>query len=127
MAGGELEFRVKQPEQFAPQGYEAGQARFSLHATNDPAVFTVEDHIRPNPPPGKTYDLARSRGTCQEVWTQTGGEPLRAHFDGVRLNVEFAKIEPDRDNFVVEGAKVTGCRRLRELKASKVTSVLTRP
>jgi eukaryotic-like serine/threonine-protein kinase len=125
MAGPELEFRVKRPDQFAPQAYEPGEARFVLHATDDAGVFTVEDRIRPVPPVGKTYD-PRSRGTCQEVWTSVGGEPLRARFDGTRLSVDFAKIEPGAANFATEGARVTSCVGLRDLRASKVVSVLTR-
>jgi serine/threonine-protein kinase len=126
LAGADLEFRVKKAEQFAPQGYEAGEARFVLHATADPGVLTVEDRIRPVPPVGKTYD-PRSRGTCQEVWTAVGSDPLRARFDGTRLTVEFAKIEPGPANFTSEGARVTSCVGLRTLRASKVVSVLTRP
>jgi eukaryotic-like serine/threonine-protein kinase len=124
--GSDLEFRVKKPEQFAPQGYEAGEARFVLHATADAGVYTVEDRIRPVPPTGKLYD-PRARGTCQEVWTAVGGEPLRARYDGARLSVEFAKIEPGAANFTLEGARVTSCVGLRNLRASKVVSVLVRP
>jgi serine/threonine-protein kinase len=126
LSGSDLEFRVKKPDQFPRQGYEAGEARFVLRATADPSVFTVEDRIRPVPPTGKTYD-ARSRGTCQEVWTTAGADPLHAHWDGTRLTVEFAKIEPAPANFTTEGTKVTSCIGLRDLKASKVVSVLTRP
>jgi serine/threonine-protein kinase len=126
VSGSDLEFRVKKPEQFAPQGYEAGEARFVLRATGDPAVFAVEDRIRPLPPAGKTYD-PRARGTCQEVWTAVGSDSLKARYDGVRLSVEFAKIEPTAGNFTAEGAKVTSCVGLHDLKASKVVSVLTRP
>jgi hypothetical protein len=125
MAGPDLEFRVKKPEQFAPQAYDQGEARFVLRPTDDAGVFTVEDRIRPVPPVGKTYD-PRSRGTCQEVWTSVGGEPLRARFDGTRLSVDFAKIEPGPVNFATEGARVTSCVGLRDLRASKVVSVLTR-
>ena len=125
LVGAELEFRVKKPEQLAPQNYEAGEARFVLHATGDAGVYAVEDRIRPVPPPGKTWD-PRARGTCQEVWTSAGAEPLRARFDGARLTVEFAKIEPGPANFTTEGARVTSCVGLHELKASKVVSVLTR-
>jgi serine/threonine-protein kinase len=126
LSGSDLEFRVKKPDQFPRQGYEAGEARFVLRATADPNVFTVEDRIRPVPPTGKTYD-ARARGTCQEVWTTAGADPLHAHWDGTRLTVEFAKIEPAPANFTTEGAKVTSCIGLRDLRASKVVSVLTRP
>ncbi len=81
ISGSDLEFRVKKPDHFKGQGYEVGEARFVLRATAEPGVFAVEDRIRPVPPTGKTYD-ARARGTCQEVWTQAGGEPLRARYDG---------------------------------------------
>lgn len=124
--GSELEFRVKKPAQFPTQGYEAGEARFVLRATADPDVFTVEDRIRPVLPPGKAYD-PRARGTCQEVWTSVGGDALRARHDGPRLSVEFAKIEPALTNFTMEASKVTSCVGLRDLKASKVVMVLTRP
>jgi serine/threonine-protein kinase len=126
LVGGDLEFRVKKPDQFPRQNYEVGDARFVLRATSDAGVFAVEDRIRPVPPTGKTYD-ARSRGTCQEVWTSAGAEPLRARYDGTRLSVEFAKIEPGAASFLTEGTKVTSCVRLHDLKASKVVSVLTRP
>jgi serine/threonine-protein kinase len=126
LAGGDLEFRVKKPDQFPRQNYEAGEARFALRATADATTFAVEDRIRPVPPTGKTYD-ARARGTCQEVWTTAGADPLRARYDGTRLSVEFAKIEPGPANFTSEGLKVTSCVGLHDLKASKVVSVLTRP
>lgn len=126
MAGGDLEFRVKKPEQFAPQGYLVGEARFALRPTAEGDVYAVEDRIRPVPPVGKSYD-PRSRGTCQEVWTAVGSDPLRARYDGTRLTVEFAKIEPGPGNFTSEGAKVTSCVGLRALRASKVVSVLKRP
>jgi serine/threonine-protein kinase len=126
LAGSDLEFRVKKPEQFAPQSYQAGDARFVLRETGDANVYAVEDRIRPVPPTGKTYD-PRARGTCQEVWTSANGEPLRARFDGSRLSVEFAKIEPVAGNFTSEGSKITSCVGLRDLKASKVVSVLSRP
>jgi serine/threonine-protein kinase len=126
VVGGDLEFRVKKPDQFPRQGYEAGDARFVLHATPDPAVFAVEDRIRPVPPTGKGYD-SRARGTCQEVWAAAAGDPLRARYDGTRLSVEFAKIEPGPTNFLTEGNRVTSCVGLRDLKAVKVVSVLTRP
>jgi serine/threonine-protein kinase len=124
--GSDLEFRVKKPDQFPRQGYEAGDARFVLRATPDPAVFAVEDRIRPVPPPGRSYD-ARARGTCQEVWSAAAGDPLRARFDGTRLSVEFAKIEPSATNFLTEGTRITSCVGLRDIKAVKVVSVLTRP
>jgi serine/threonine-protein kinase len=74
---------------------------------------------------GKTYD-ARARGTCQEVWSRVREQPLHARYDGARLTVEFAKIEPGPANFTTEGTRVTSCLGLRALVASKVVSVLER-
>jgi serine/threonine-protein kinase len=125
LVGNDLEFRIKKPDQFPRQGYETGDARFVLRATAEPTVFVVEDHIRPTLPIGKLYD-ARARGTCQEIWTSAAGDPLRARLEGGRLSVEFAKIEPATQNFTVEGLRVTSCVGLRDLKASKVVSVLSR-
>lgn len=126
--GDVLEFRVKTPAQFAPQDYEAGEARFAIRATSEPNVFTVEDRIRPIPPEGKTYD-PRSRATCQDALTQVAGEPLRARLDGTKLSVDFAQIQPAEANFVVEPAtnKITSCVGLSDLKATKsVKAELTR-
>ena len=78
------------------------------------------------PPTGKVYE-ARARGTCQEAWTSVGGDPLRARYEGGRLTVEFAKIEPGPANFTLEGGKVTSCVGLRKLRPSKVVSALVRP
>jgi serine/threonine-protein kinase len=124
--GGALEFRVKDPEQFRPQDYQQGEARFILRPLDgQTAVFAVEDHIRPNPP-GERAFAASSRGTCQEVWTDAGGKPLRATWDGKQLSVEFAKIEPKDSNFVVKKGEIVNCLGLRKLSAAKVVSSLTR-
>jgi hypothetical protein len=126
LAGHDLEFRIKKPEQFPSQGYEPGEARFVLRATSEANVFAVEDRIRPILPAGKSYD-PRARGTCQEAWTAVAGDPLRARYDAPKLSVEFAKIEPSNANFTGDGSKVTSCVGLKDLKASKVRSTLTRP
>ncbi|AKT39785.1 serine/threonine-protein kinase [Chondromyces crocatus] len=130
-AGDALEFRVRDPEQFAPQDYETGEVRFLLRALPDePDVFAVEDHIRFYPPTGLKFDPKRARGTCQDVRSSAEGRPLRARYDGARLSVEFARIEPAHDkpgvNFIVEGGKVVSCRGLGALAATRVLSVLTR-
>jgi len=126
LSGDELEFRVTDPAQFEAQGYEKGEARFALRQIPGEArVFAVEDRVRPVPP-GKGYDLAKARGTCLEIWTEANKQPLRATFDGTRLTVEFAKIEPTDANFTVSKGKVTSCIGLRKLKASKVVSSLER-
>jgi serine/threonine protein kinase len=122
-----LEFRVKVEAQFAPQDYDAGEARFVLRATTEPNVYNVEDRLRPFPPQGMSF-APSSRNSCQEAWTSVAGEPLKARFDGKRLTVDLAKIEPKTEqNFSVEGKTVTGCRGLRETAAGRVVNIATRP
>ncbi|EYF05227.1 serine/threonine-protein kinase [Chondromyces apiculatus] len=128
MSGDVLEFRVHDAEQFTPQDYEAGEVRFSLRALpQEPEVFAVEDHLRFIPPVGLSFDAMRARGTCQDVRSSAEDRPLRARYDGSRLSVEFARIEPESTNFLVTGGKVVSCRGLGALKATRVLSVLTRP
>ncbi len=126
LVGDVLEFRVRTPSQFEPQGYAAGEARFTLRDTKEPDVFAVEDRIRPFPPVGKTYAPA-ARNTCQESWTSAGNAPLRARGDAQRLAVDLAKIEPAADNFTMSGSRVTECRGLRALAVARVVNTLTRP
>ncbi|WP_437680460.1 serine/threonine-protein kinase [Sorangium sp. So ce131] len=128
LAGEALEFRVRRPEQFAPQEYEEGEARFSLREIpGEAGVFAVEDRIRFIAPEGGKFDPARSRGTCQDVRSAVDDRPLRASFDGARLSVEFAKIEPSARNFVMERNRVVSCVGLSALPATRVVSTLTRP
>ena len=126
LVGDVLEFRVHTPAEFEPQGYTAGEARFTLRDTAEPNVFAVEDRIRPIPPIGKSYTPA-SRNTCQESWTTAGGAPLRARGDAKRLTVDLAKIEPSTDNFTMSGSSVTECRGLRALAVARVVNTLSRP
>ncbi|WP_437319917.1 protein kinase domain-containing protein [Sorangium sp. So ce385] len=127
LAGETLEFRVRRPEQFAPQDYEEGEARFSLREIpGESGVFAVEDRLRFIAPESRQFDPARSRGTCQDVRSDVEGRPLRASFDGARLSVEFAKIEPTTSNFVIERNKVVSCRGLSALPATLVVSTLSR-
>ncbi len=123
-----LEFRVKTPAQFAPQDYEAGEARFVLRATAEANVYNVEDRLRPFPPQGMSFSPA-SRNSCQEAWTSVEGAPLKARFDGKRLTIDLAKIEPKTEaNFTVEGGKtVTGCRALKEASAGRLVNSAARP
>lgn len=123
-----LEFRVKTPAQFAPQDYEAGEARFVLRATAEPSVYNVEDRLRPFPPQGMSFSPA-SRNSCQEAWTTVEGQPLKARFDGKRLTIDLAKMEPKTEtNFTIEGGKtVTGCRALKEAAAGRLVNTASRP
>jgi eukaryotic-like serine/threonine-protein kinase len=125
LVGDVLEFRVRAPAQFEPQGYAAGEARFTLRDTAEPDVFAVEDRIRPIPPLGKSYTPA-SRNTCQESWTSAGGAPLRARGDAKRLSVDLAKIEPSTSNFTMSGSSVTECRGLRTLPVARLVNTLVR-
>ncbi|MEO7331334.1 MAG: protein kinase [Minicystis sp.] len=127
-AGETLEFRVKTAAQFSPQDYEAGEARFVLRATTEANVYNVEDRLRPFPPQGMSFAPA-SRNSCQESWTTVEGAPLKARFDGKRLTIDLAKIEPKTEaNFTVEGGKtVTGCRALKEAVAGRLANTASRP
>jgi serine/threonine-protein kinase len=108
-------------------GYVDGEERFILEAIpGQRGLFSVKDKIRPALPSDLSYDLSRSRSSCQEVRTEVNNQPLRARFDGSRLTVEVAKIAPLRSMFLREGTKVHGCIKLRDAKASIVQSALER-
>jgi serine/threonine-protein kinase len=122
-----IEFRVKDPAQFAPADYAPGEARFVLRRIpGEESTFAVEDRLRPNPPQDYPFNRERARPTCQEVRSEAGGAPLRATFDGSRLSVELMKLEPSKANFLFEKNQTISCVGLGKLKASKVVSVLTR-
>lgn len=127
LSGHSLEFRIHDAKGMEQDGYVTGEERFVLDAIEgQSSVFAVKDKVRPALPADLSYDLTRSRSTCQEVRTEVKGTPLRARFDGTRLTVEVVKIAPDRSMFLREGAKVHGCVRLREAKASLLQSTLVR-
>jgi serine/threonine-protein kinase len=126
-SGDALELRVVDPAQFAPQDYRAGEARFVLRPkAGETSVFLVEDRVRPRPPVDHAFDSAQARSTCIAIATRAGDEPLEARWDGTRLNVELAKIEPTEDNFDRDGQAVIGCRGLEDLATEKVPAVLER-
>ena len=120
-----LDLRVRDPAEFAGQNYEAGEARFTLLRTSDPAAFGVQDKLRPVPPKGTTY-APISRPTCQELWTEIRGAPLRATFDGAKLRVDLVKVTPDKSAFDIKAAKVVGCEKLGSSAAERIESTLTR-
>ncbi|HHH27832.1 MAG TPA: serine/threonine protein kinase [Polyangiaceae bacterium] len=123
--GDKLEFQVVDPQQFGTQGYRQGEARFVLHPVPDQQdTFAVEDHIRPVPPAGYSYDTANARTTCIAIWREAGGEALKAQGYGDRLDVDFAKIEPTPRNFVLSGRKVMSCKGLEGLPGTRIPSVL---
>jgi hypothetical protein len=122
-----LEFRVVDPVQFAPADYQAGEPRITLKSLpNQPTTFAVEDRLRPTPPVGKRYDAIRARTTCIETFTETGGAPLQAALDGEQLRIDFVKIEPKLENFVIDGGSVVSCVGLRSLPTSKLTVTFKR-
>lgn len=122
-----LEFRIRSAKGMERDGYVDGEERFILEAIpGQRGLFSVKDKIRPALPSDLTYDLSRSRSSCQEVRTEVNGQPLRARFDGSRLTVEVAKIAPLRSMFLREGTRVYGCIKLRDAKASIVQSALER-
>lgn len=129
---GAIEFRVKDPAQFAPADYEAGETRFVLRrlppsgsSSAEAAVFAVEDRLRPKPPLDFPFAPV-ARATCQEVRSEASGAPLRATLEGARLSVELMKIEPTRGNFLLDKGKTVSCVGLGKLEASKVVSVLVK-
>ncbi len=125
--GDAVEFRIVNAVDFAPQDYLDGEARFVLTALpNEDGAYAVEDRIRPLPPNGTTFDSAKSRGTCEEVWTDVQGKPLRASFDGRRVSVEYAKIAPTSQNFTISSKKVVACAGLRAVSASRGSMSFTR-
>lgn len=128
LSGDRLEFRVRDPAEFATQGYAKGEVRFALRALpGEVRAFAVEDHLRPSPPRGTTYDLAKASVTCSETRTSADNQALRATFDGARLTVDLARVEPGSANFTAENGKITSCTGLRSLPATKLIRTLTRP
>ncbi len=123
--GGDLEFRVRFPTEFEGQNYIEGEPRFTLREGKSAGIYAVEDKIRPVPPVGFTYEPS-SRGTCQEDWTEIGGQPLVARWDGSRLRVDLAKVTPDAGMFQRSGAKIVGCNKIGKSSASKIESSLHR-
>ena len=121
MNGEKLQFRIRDATTLKAQGYIDGEVRFSLvPIAGETDVFGLEDKIRPPLPSDLKYDLTKSRATCQEVWTTVGGKPLRARFDGTRLSLEMAKVEPSRDHVLEErkdGGGMRPAERGRDLSA----------
>jgi serine/threonine-protein kinase len=124
LSGDALEFRVAQPSQLAPQDYRQDEPRFVLRPLGgESSTFAVEDRVRPRPPQGYGFDES-SRAACVAILAAVAGAPLHARWDGSRLTVEFAKIEPTEKNFTFRGKEVIDCRGLEALATSKVPGVL---
>ena len=127
MSGGALEFRVIDPKQFSGADYRPGDARFVLRPAAGEDAFAIEDHLRPLPPQGFKYDDS-SRSTCQVLLESVQGKPMRARFDGTRLDVDLGTIAPEPANFtVIENThSVSSCRGLADLKVNRVGATLVR-
>jgi serine/threonine-protein kinase len=126
-AGDTLEFRIRDAEQFAGQGYAPGEARFVLLRPAGPkGPFGVEDHVRPLPPSGTSYDAARAGPSCVGTWSEVAGKPLEARIEKDRLLVRMALVEASPAMFVREGIGVVGCKDLARARTSVVESVLVR-
>jgi len=127
LAGRVLEFRLRDAAGLRELGYVDGEARFLLtELPGEPNMFLVEDKWRPALPADLRYDLARARSTCQQVFTSVDGKPLRGQYDGRRLTLDAAKVDPDRRMFITQGAMVIGCTSLRASKLERIQSVLKR-
>ena len=125
--GDRVEFQVVEPSQFAPQDYRAREARFVLRVAPEGAGhYLVEDRVRPAPPTGYTF-TTNARLTCLGLWREASDGPLRAELHGDRLDVDFAKIEPQPETFQVAGKTVASCRGLEALPAARIPSVFRRP
>lgn len=119
--GDRVEFRVVTPKQLAPADYVKGEARFILTRGPDATSFYVEEKMRPQA--SVPFD-ARSRTSCQEVWTEVDGKPLMATLSGGELSVDFAKISISADNLKIEGGRVVSCAKLRGTARGRGRSLL---
>ncbi len=114
------------PSQFGSKGYGKDEVRFVLKLlTGEEDVYGVEDHLRPSPPDRSHY-AAAALNTCQVLIESAEGKPLRAHFDGKRLKVDFGKVEPPIQAFRLTGDSVTGCSGLNKVPAYRIASELER-
>lgn len=120
-------FHVHDARQFPRHGMRDGDTRLVLSAVpNDTTVFAVEDHVQPVPPVGIDYDVKAPAASCREVWTEVGGQPLRARYDGRTLAVEVVKLDANWSLFNVAGGKIAGCKALATVKSARMEMVLTR-
>jgi serine/threonine-protein kinase len=137
IAEGELQFRVRDPEQHQGQGYLAGDVRFALSTSVGGAhdnVFAVRDVLRPFPPDGTAYETglssiwgaSQARATCVGTWTAVEGRPLTASLDRTRLVVELVRVFPTRGMFDLVGTTVLECRSLMTAPVTRMRSVLLR-
>jgi serine/threonine protein kinase len=128
LAGDVLEMRIHDVKPFVVQGYEQNEPRLLLRiAPGKTDTFLVEDRLRPNPPAGREYDLARARLTCLVPFSEIGGKPLEARLENGQLRISMVVITPDTSShYTVDGKLVTGCRNLLTATVAPIESVLSR-
>jgi eukaryotic-like serine/threonine-protein kinase len=113
---------------FALQGYEQNEPRLLLRtAPGKTDTFLVEDRLRPNPPTGSEYDLARARATCLVPFSELNGKKLEARLEDGKLHIDMIVIKPETSHYTFDGKQVTGCRSLLTSGVSPIESVLSRP
>jgi eukaryotic-like serine/threonine-protein kinase len=127
-SNGVVEFRIVTPSQHPRQGYLAGEARFVLSASAGAIEqLWVEDHLRPTPPAGLTYDQELSRGSCEGVWSEVKGARLTARFDGLRsLSVDLIQLTTPATAFKTQKRQIVGCSDLSRLPAARIESRLVK-
>jgi hypothetical protein len=128
LSGDTLEFRIQKASQHPRQGYEDGDVRFALSATDgSTSQFNVVDHLRPTPPGGVEYDPQKSRESCIGTWTEIKGKPLTARYDGRSgLSLQLALIRTGAEKFKTQGNRVVGCIDVSSAPAQVIDSQLTR-
>ena len=116
-----VELRVRDASRFASQGYEAGEARFTL-VPRAGGEFDVLDHLRPEAPGQAAYGAA-GKAACLRTFTEAQGKPLRARIEGDKLTVQVAllRYEPR-----TQGGEVVSCPGLDRATATLGTSALRR-
>jgi hypothetical protein len=116
-----VELRVRDASRFASQGYEAGEARFTL-VPRAGGEFDVLDHLRPEAPGQAAYGAA-GKAACRRTFTEAQGKPLRARIEGDKLAVQVALIRYEPRT---QGGEVVSCPGLDQVTATLGTSALRR-
>ena len=126
VVGDTVELQVVDPAQFAEFGYRKGEARVILHPTEKKHRFLVEDRYRLKPPPGYTFASEDARATCQAIYKDAEGNPLRATLSKDRLDVDSAKIQTGPKNFQTTARKVRSCIGLDVIPRTRLPVILRR-
>lgn len=105
--------------------YPDGELVFSVQVDGTGSLFPVELVVRPTLPTNVKLDADAQR-RCKETWTKIGEQKLVAQIEGDRLVFDGVKINVPANGLEVSGGKVTGCKPLDPLKATRVPWMLTR-